>query len=403
VLTVNPAATSIAVGLSPSTITYGQSATISATVTSSAGTPGGTVTFYLGSVGGYKLGTATLSGGTASINVGGLPAGPRWIFASYTPADGNYMASQTPTQTVLTVNPAATAISVGLSPSTVVYGQQSTISATVTSSAGVPTGTVTFYLGSVGGFQLGTATLLSGTATLNVNNLPVGPRWVFASYSGDGNFSTTQTPSQTVLTVNPDDTMTSVSSSAGTTTLGQSVTFTATVTANGPGSGVPTGTVNFFDLSAGGAFLGSGTLSNGAATLTISSLSGGSHTIGASYGGESRFNTSSGSVVQTVQVVPVSLAAFFFPTTPIAGSPFTLTVVALDAFGNPVTNVTSQAVLTVTSVPFGGALTGNMTAGFASNGSAQFNLTGTLPGSYSVRITVGNVVLNLTFATGRQT
>ena len=74
------------------------------------------------------------------------------------------------------------------------------------------------------------------------------------------------------------------------------MTFTATVTANSPGSGTPTGTVDFFDtttstdLTPGGVALSSGT-----ATFSTTSLAVGSHTIKATYSGDGNFLTSSGS------------------------------------------------------------------------------------------------------------
>ena len=49
--------------------------------------------------------------------------------------------------------------------------------------------------------------------------------------------------------------------------VGQSVTFTATVTAAAPGSGIPAGTVTFKD---GASTIGTGTLSGGVATFSTS-------------------------------------------------------------------------------------------------------------------------------------
>ena len=68
--------------------------------------------------------------------------------------------------------------------------------------------------------------------------------------------------------------------------LGETVTFTATVTA----SSTPTGTVTFKD---GSTTLGSGTLqSNGLATFSTSSLAVGTHSISATYGSDSSFSGS---------------------------------------------------------------------------------------------------------------
>ena len=56
--------------------------------------------------------------------------------------------------------------------------------------------------------------------------------------------------------------------------FGQSVTLTATVTADPPSTAVPTGAVDFFD---GATNLGTGTLNAGTATFTTSKLAPGRH------------------------------------------------------------------------------------------------------------------------------
>src|SRR5439155_755470 len=99
-------------------------------------------------------------------------------------------------------------------------------------------------------------------------------------------------------TVNQADTTTSVSSSANPSVFGQSVIFTVTVSAKSPGTGTPTGTVTFKE---DGTTLYTETLAGGAATFTTSSLSLGSHSITASYGGDGNFVTSTSSALtQTV-------------------------------------------------------------------------------------------------------
>lgn len=78
------------------------------------------------------------------------------------------------------------------------------------------------------------------------------------------------TPTSTVLSLNP-----------ASPTAGQTITFSATVTA-ATGTATPTGTVTFYD---GTTSLGTGTLSSGAASFT-GSLAAGSHSITASYSGD---------------------------------------------------------------------------------------------------------------------
>lgn len=95
-------------------------------------------------------------------------------------------------------------------------------------------------------------------------------------------------------------TSTAVTSSVNPSTLGQSVTFTATVT--GPG-GTPTGTVNFKDGGSSISGCASQTLSSGVATCTTTALSVGTHSITADYGGDGNFTTSTGTLSGGQEVV----------------------------------------------------------------------------------------------------
>ena len=114
----------------------------------------------------------------------------------------------------------------------------------------------------------------------------------------DSTLPTHQTADQpTSVTIAPGTTGTALASSANPSSFGQSVTFTATVTVGG---GTPTGTVTFND---GAATSGTGTLSGGSAHFTTSVLALGTHSITASYGGDSNFGGSvSPAVIQAVNV-----------------------------------------------------------------------------------------------------
>jgi uncharacterized repeat protein (TIGR01451 family) len=89
-------------------------------------------------------------------------------------------------------------------------------------------------------------------------------------------------------------TTTTITSSLNPSFFTDPVTFTATVSANPPGSGTPTGTVDFFD----GVTLicDNAPLSSGQAVCLISTLAAGSHTITAVYSGDSSFATSNGAL-----------------------------------------------------------------------------------------------------------
>ncbi len=178
-------------------------------------------------------------------------------------------------------------------PNPSVYGQSVTLSATVVPSTA--TGMVMFYDGTT---SLGTATLVNGTATLATTALPVGANEITASYGGDPNDPAGTSPVFNQV-VNQDASADSVMASVNPSVSGQSVTFTAMVTAASPGSGTPTGTVTFMD---GSATLGTGTLNgSGVATLSTASLPTGTDSITAVYSGDANFTTStSGSFLQVV-------------------------------------------------------------------------------------------------------
>jgi LPXTG-site transpeptidase (sortase) family protein len=98
---------------------------------------------------------------------------------------------------------------------------------------------------------------------------------------------------------------TSVACVPNPSTVGHSVTCTATVTG---GSGTPTGTIDFYD---GATLLQSGVALNGTAqaTYTTSAFTQGSHTITANYGGNTVYDASSGNTTQVVNAAPKACSA----------------------------------------------------------------------------------------------
>jgi hypothetical protein len=282
--------TSISTNINPSV--FGQSVTFTATVGAASpgsGTPTGTVTFLDGT---STLGTATLSGGSASFTTSSLIVASHSITVSY--GGDTHFTGSTSGALTQTVNKDGTTTTVTQSSSTSVYGQSVTFTATVAAAApgsGTPQGTVTFL---DGGTTLGTATLSGGTASFTTSQLSVASHSITVKYAGGTSFNSSVS-SAIAHPVNKDATTAVVSSSANPSTHGQSVTFTATVTANTPGSGTPTGTVTFMD---GNKVLGTVTLnSQGTATFTTSNLSKGTHKITVVYNGDADFLTSTSPVL----------------------------------------------------------------------------------------------------------
>ena len=138
-------------------------------------------------------------------------------------------------------------------------------------------------------------------------------------------------------------TSTTVTSSLNPAVFGQSVIFQATVTPSG-GSGIPTGSVSFFD---GATFLNTVALNSaGTASFTTSTLTAGSHSITASYSGDSNFLPSpSNTVNQTINqaATNTTLTSSSFPSSVFGQQvTFTATVNSSTGVGTPTGSVQFQ-------------------------------------------------------------
>jgi Bacterial Ig-like domain (group 3) len=281
----------------------GQSVTFSTNISSatSGPVPTGTITYEDGST---VLAAVSLTNGQATYTTSSLSLGNHFITAAYS-GDSNYPpGSTTLVESVLYDSTATIASSANPS----VFGQPITLTATVSPvspGSTTPTGSVTF---SYYTHFLGTVTLSNGQASITVTNLSVASHLIQATYSGDLFYApSTGTLNQVVGRAS---TTTALSSSLNPSTSGQPVTFTATVTVNAPGAGIPNGIVNFMD---GNTLLATVTLnSSGIATYTTSTLSVGSQNVKAVYGATSpwNFNSSASAVlVQVVNAAPTTASA----------------------------------------------------------------------------------------------
>jgi hypothetical protein len=321
--TVNKASVGVAVSsTAQNTAVFGQSVTLTATVTATAGSPTGTVTFYDG---GTAIGSAvTLSNGSASVATSALTTGTHTITAVYS-GDGNFN-THTSANFSQVINKSSTITAVATNVTPAVSGQNVTFTATVTPSgqgAGTPTGTVTFY---VDGTAIGSPVALSGnTASISTTSLTTQGHLITATYSGDGNFLTSTSASLT-QSQTQDGSSVSLDSAGVTSVYGVNPTLTATVTANSPGSGTPTGTVTFYDGTGNTAVaLGQGTLSGGVATLASYTLAAGSHTLSAVYSGDTNFQTSTSATTNYTVTPAATSVAVTGATTGEYGQPLTLT------------------------------------------------------------------------------
>lgn len=206
------------------------------------------------------------------------------------------ITSQDPTETSLTAAP---------NPST--FGQQVTITATVTDSDDDPVtgGSVQFRDG---------ATLLGGPVTVDDDGtatftteaaapLSVGTHPITATYSGTTDLAESSAALDQV--VNRATTSTALSSSVDPSDVGESVTFTATVTSGG--EPVTAGTLQFAvdGVDAGTA---SALDAQGQATFLTNALPAGTHEITAAYQGSTNYATSGATLEQLVEKLATETA-----------------------------------------------------------------------------------------------
>jgi len=349
---VNSAGTTTVVSSSLNPSSFGQSVTLGAAVsTSSGGTPTGTVTWSDGSV---ALGTAAVAAnGSAQLVVNTLSVGTHSVSAAYG-GDSSFSASASGilTQSVTRAS-TTTAVSSSLNPAG--FGQVVTLAATVQNSiGGTSTGSISFL---DNGVSIGSATLSGNVARLTTSALSAGSHSVTAAYGGDGNFSPSTSASLT-QTVVAAATSTTLVSSLNPANAEQTVTFTASVTSSV--AGTQTGTMNFY-VDGGSMPASSPSVSAGSAQFSTNALTGGTHTITATFvSSNSNFaGSSSPSLTQTIadfalSVSPPSLTVnrghggtYAFTITPISGFSGVVAISCSGAPANTTCSVTpSQVTLT---------------------------------------------------------
>ena len=356
----------------------GEIATTTSLVSSSASVPTGTAVSYFANVspvpgGGtvaFTDGTAVVAGcgavevnassGTATCQTGYSAPGPHSIVATYS-GDDSYATSSSGPLTE-TVGMAATTTTLSASSTSVGAGGSVKLFASVNP---VPDGgTVSFTDGTstVSGCGAVAVSTSTGLATCRARFSTLGARSLVATFSGDGAYgaSASATVSETVV---QGATATALNSSAGTASVGQSVTFTS-VTSPVPDGGTVAFAANGAPVPGCGAVAAS--TSTGVATCQTSFTSLGTEAVAATYSGNADY-AASGPAGYTETVGASSTA--------------TLLAASSDAEG-PV-----NYVATVSPVPEGG------TVSFAANGT-----TISACGSVSVDSTTGMATCPTTYS-----
>ena len=320
------------------TITYGQ--------------PIPTLTaLYSGLTGGDSPGSLAVQ---PTISLPGSPTDPGSYTISVTGAvDANYSIGYVPG--TLTINPDATTTTITPSLIETLAGQDVVFTATITAlSTGLPVtdGSVQFR---VDGQDVGSPVPVgaSGEATLDPGPLALGPHTVSAAFSGTDDFQASSQSSNEFVYQN--QTTTQISQSDEVANYGDTVTFTATVAAVDSSAGTPAGSVQFEidDQPSGSPVLLDAT---GTASLSLSTVNGGTHTITAVYLGEGSI-FEGGEASTTLQVMPIGQAIDFGPlaTVTYGAAPFALGATASSGLAVTYSIISGPATLDGSSLTITGA------------------------------------------------
>jgi len=322
-VTVSKVTPTISVSASNTAPSAGASVSITANLNSPLPVTG-TVIFKDGST---TLGSASVSGTSATFSTSSLSAGSHSITAVY----GGDAYNLTVTSSAVNINViAAPTLTLSTSQSSVTLGGSLTFTASLATGAS-PTGTVTFKDGAS---TLGSVSLSGTTASFSTSALSAGQHSITAIYGGDAN-NLSATSSTVVVTVTASPGLT-LTASQLTINVGTAITLTANLSA-----GVsPTGTVTFKD---GANAVGSANVAGSSASLILSNLVAGTHSLTASYAGDAN-NAMANSGVVTVVVNALVLSPSVTSVLPASGP----------AAGGTAVTLSGSNLGGVTSVSFGG-------------------------------------------------
>ena len=276
---VNQGSGTVSLASTPNPSAYTQTVTFTATVPTGAT---GTVSFFDGAT---QIGAAvSVASGAATTSTSTLSVGTHSITATYS-GDTNFTTA-TSVAVSQVVNKGPSGLTLASAPNPSNFGSSVTFTASLATGA---TGNVTFFDGST---NIGMVAASAGTAAVSTTTLTAGSHSITAQYAGDSNFNSL-TSNIVTQVVNKNGAISPVLTGApNPATYGASVVFTATMPSNA------TGTVTFLD---GSASIGTGTLNAaGVATFSTTTLTAGTHSITASYAGDTNYAASVSNAVSEV-------------------------------------------------------------------------------------------------------
>ena len=292
--TVNPTpgapSTTAIVAHTPNPATPSQAVSVSVTVTGAGAAPTGTVAI----TGADNNCTITLAGGSGSCNVKFNTTGHKVLTALYS-GDSIYASSSDIEghEVVTTTNLTTTTITAD-TPDPSVPGQTVDVEIEVIGSGTYPTGTVAI----TGADTNCTATLnFDGHGTCNVVFNTGGPKTLTAVYSGNANYSgSSDTETHTVSTGTATTATTIISHVPDPSKPGQAVVVNVKV--DGAGVPLPSGTVEITGADTNCSIL---LLADGTGSCSVIFNTVGHKTITATYSGDFKYASSSGSAGHTVE------------------------------------------------------------------------------------------------------
>jgi sugar lactone lactonase YvrE len=342
--------TATTLGSSANPSAPGQSVTFTATVTVTGGggvTPDGSVTFMNGTT---AMNSQPLpASGVVTYATSTLPLGNNSITAVYSGDATIEVLGSTSAPPLIQDVQTTTTSSVTGSPNPSTYGTQVNFIATVapgTTTTVAPTGKVNFL---DNGTQIGTGTLSGNPATAQYQtaSLAVGTHPITVTYVGDNNFSGSTSAVVDNQVVNGTPTTIAVTANPNPGVAGVPEPITATVTSTATAS-LLTGSVTF---TSNGTALGTGTLSNGTATINPP-FAVGAYSIVATYAGNSNLGGST-STAYSLSIVAATTTTKLTvtPTTAALGSTITFSATVTGNGVAPTGKVTFMAGTTVLGTP----------------------------------------------------
>jgi parallel beta-helix repeat protein len=305
----------------PDTLSVDASSTLTATATDQYGNAvaDGTTISFTTSLGALSSGTANTSGGDAVVTLTSMTPG----VATVTATAGSLSAT-----ILVTFTPGASfTVTLVAVPNTVLVGNASALTATVTDQYGNPVadGVTVSFMASLGNLVPATATTVGGVATATLSSTVSGVAMVTATV---GNLSATipvtfipGAPFTLTLTAVPD-----------TLSVDASSTLTATAT-DQYGNAVADGTTISFTTSLGALSSGTANTSGGDAVVTLTSMTPGVATVTATAG-----SLSATALVTFTPGAPFTVTLVAVPDTVLVGNASALTATVTDQYGNPVAN-----------------------------------------------------------------